>query len=153
MKKMSVTTTLALLLVLVLGSTVAYAAFNWCPDDPVLTITPPGGDPITFNVIIEVPDGTQGLVSGIVEVKVHVPSNVEDYDVISFGDSFGHGEESVEFILDGEPVEPGDAIWVLVEVKVPGTEEFRVRVTVEAPGVSQSRKGWSNEWVWCKAKL
>lgn len=147
MKKMSVTTTLALLLVLILGSTVAYAHFNWCPDDPLLSI---GGTEV--NVIIEIPEGTQGLVNGPVEVKVHVPSNV-DTDVISYGDSFGHGPEIVEFIPDGEPVEPGDAIWVQVEVKVPGTEEFRVRVTVEAPGVSQSRKGWSNEWVWCRAKL
>jgi len=151
MKKMSVTTTLALLLVLILGSTVVYASFNWCPDDPVLTITPTGGDPITFNVIIEVPDGTQDLVSGPVEVKVHVPENVET-GIITLGNGWGYGE-TVEFIPDGEPVEPGDAIWVQVEVKVPGTEEFRVRVTVEAPGVSQSRKGWSNEWVWCKAKL
>ena len=147
MKKMSATTTLALLLVLILGSTVAYASFNWCPDDPVLLI-----DGTEVNVIIEVPEGSQGLVNGPVLVNVHVPSNVEAY-VIAYGDSFGHGPEIVEFIWDGEPVEPGDAIWVQVEVNVPGTEEFRVRVTVEAPGVSQSRKGWSNEWVWCKVKL
>ena len=146
MKKMSVITTLALLLVLILGSTVAYAAFHWCPDDPVLLI-----DGTTVNVIIEIPEGTQDLVSGPVEVKVHVPENVET-GIITLGSGWGYGE-TVELIWDGEPVEPGDAIWVLVEVKVPGTEEFRVRVTIEAPGVSQSRKGWSNEWVWCKAKL
>lgn len=146
MKKMSVTTTLALLLVLILGSTVAYAGFHWCADDPVLSI-----DGTEVNVIIEIPEGTQDLVNGSVKVKVHVPSNVEAHK-ISTGDGFGHGEK-VKLIRDGEPVEPGDAIWVQVEVEVPGTEEFRVRVTVEAPGVSQTRKGWSNEWVNCKAKL
>ena len=153
MRKMSVTATMAVLLALVMGSTVAFAAFHWCPDDPILTIVPPGGDPITFGVVIEIPEGTQDLVNGPVEVKVHVPSNVDTDGSISYGDSFGHGPEIVEFIADGEPVELGDAIPVRVEVKVLGTEKFRVRVTVEAPGVSKSRKGWSNEWVWLKAKL
>jgi len=147
MKKLSTVSILALALVLVLGSTVVYAAFHWCPDDPVLLI---GGTEV--NVIIEVPEEFGNEVSGPVQVVVHVPANVAT-SVSKYGGSFGNGPEKVEFISDGEPVEPGDAFWVQVEVKVPGTEEFRVRVTIEAPGVSQSRKGWSNEWVECKAKL
>lgn len=146
MKKMSVTTTLALLLVLILGSTVAYAGFHWCMDDPILDI---GGT--TVNVLIEIPEGAQELVSGLVVVEVHAPENV-DTNVIELGTGWGHGEEVV-VISDGEPVEAGDEAWVQVAVMVPGTEEFRVRVTVEAPGFSQIRKGWSNEWVWCKAKV
>ena len=146
MKKMSVTTTLALLLVLILGSTVAYAAFHWCPDDPVLSI---GGTEV--RVIVEVPQELLDKVDGRVLVNVHVPKNVKAY-VIEYGDGFGYGEK-VKFFKDGEPVEPGDAIWVQVAVMVPGTDEFRVRVTVESGGVSQSRKGWSNEWVECKAKV
>lgn len=146
MKKMSVTTAVALLLALIMGSTVVYAAIHWCPDDPVLSI---GGT--TVNVIIEVPEGTQELVNSPVEVKVHVPSNV-DTDVISYGEGFGQGE-TVEFIKDGKPVDPGDAIGVKVEVLVSATEKMPVKVTVEAPGLSKSKRGWSNEWVWCKARL
>ena len=141
MKKTSVTTTLALLLVLILGSTVAYAAFHWCPDDPILSI---GGT--TVNVIIEVPEGSQDLIADLVEVKVHVPSDVEAY-VISYGDSFGHGSEIVGFVGDGKPGE------VKVEVLVPATERIPVRVTIVTPGGSKHKRGWSNEWVWCKAKL
>ena len=141
MKKTSVTTTLALLLVLILGSTVAYAAFHWCPDDPILSI---GGT--TVNVIIEVPEGSQDLIADLVEVKVHVPSDVEAY-VIAYGNSFGHGPEIVEFIPDGKPGE------VKVEVLVPATERIPVRVTIVTPGGSKHKRGWSNEWVWCKAKL
>lgn len=146
MKKMSAATILALCLVLILGSTVVYAHIAWCPDDPVLSI---GGTEV--HVIIEIPAGSGELVSGAVLVKVHVPENVVAY-VSEYGGGFGHGEE-VEFIPDGEPVEAGDEVWINVEVKVPATEELRVRMTVEAPGVSQSRKGWSNEWVQCRAKL
>ncbi|MFQ5812720.1 MAG: hypothetical protein ACE5I2_05960 [Anaerolineae bacterium] len=141
MKKISTTTILALLLVLILGSTVAYAAFHWCPDDPVLLI-----DGTTVNVIIEIPEETQGLVNGPVEVKVHVPSNV-DTDVMSYGDSFGHGLESVQWIEDGKLGE------VKVEVLVPATERIPVRVTIVTPGGSKHKRGWSNEWVWCKIKL
>jgi len=141
MRKLSVTTTLALLLVLILSSTVVYAEFNWCPDDPILSI-----DGTTVNVIIEIPEGTQGLVNGPVEVKVHVPSDVEVY-VISYGNSFGHGPEIVEFIPDGETGE------VKVEVLVPATERIPVRVTIVTPGGSKHKRGWSNEWAWCKTKL
>ena len=141
MKKMSATTTLALLLVLILGSTVAYASFNWCPDDPVLLI-----DGTEVNVIIEVPEGSQGLVNGPVEVKVHVPSGA-DTDVIAYGNSFGHGPEIVEFIPDGKPGE------VKVEVLVPATERIPVRVTIVTPGGSKHKRGWSNEWAWCKTNL
>ncbi len=146
MKKMSVTTALALLLTLIMGSTVVYAAIHWCPDDPALSI---GGT--TVNVIIEIPEGSEELVTGPVLVNVHVPSNV-DTDVISYGEGFGQGE-TVEFIKDGEPVDPGDAIKVKVEVLVSATEKMPVKVTVEAPGLSKSKRGWSNEWVWCKARL
>lgn len=139
MKKMSVT--IVLLLALMLGSTVVYAAFNWCPDDPVLLI-----DGAEVNVIIEVPDGSQGLVSGPVEVKVHVPSGAV-FDVIAFGNSFGHGPEIVEFIPDGEPGE------VKVEALVSATERIPVRVTIVTPGGSKHKRGWSNEWAWCKTKL
>lgn len=139
MKKMSVT--IVLLLALMLGSTVVYAAFNWCPDDPVLLI-----DGAEVNVIIEVPEGSQGLVSGPVEVKVHVPSGAV-FDVIAFGNSFGHGPEIVEFIPDGEPGE------VKVEALVSATERIPVRVTIVTPGGSKHKRGWSNEWAWCKTKL
>jgi len=151
MKKMSVTTTLALLLVLILGSTVAYAGFHWCMDDPILTITPPGGDPITVNVLIAIPEGTQDLVSDTVEVKVHVPTNVK-VKIILTGDGFGQGEK-VKIIKDGEPVDPGDRIEVKVEVLVPATEKIPVKVIIESPGLSKSKRGWSNEWVLCGAKL
>jgi hypothetical protein len=141
MKKMSATTTLALLLALILGSTVAYAAFHWCPDDPGLVI-----DGTEVDVIIEIPEGMQDLVSGRLEVMVHVSSDA-DTDVLSYGESFGHGPELVEFVPDGKPGE------IKVEVLVPATERIPVRVTVVTPGDSKHKRGWSNEWAWCKAKL
>jgi len=149
MKKMSVTTTLALLLVLILGSTAAYAAFHWCPDDPVLSI---GGTEV--HVIIEIPEGTQDSVTGPLHVKVYVPSNVETY-VIETGDGFNGKGEQVTIISNKEPVEPGEAIKVEVEVKVSTNdpEGFPVRVTIRAPGTRERTEGWSNTWVKCAAEL
>lgn len=146
MKKMSVTTTLALLLVLILGSTVAYAALNWCPDDPVFSI---GGT--TVNVIVEIPEESVPLVNGPVRVVVLVPRNVEAH-LIEAGDGFGHGEQ-VRILRIGRPVGPGDDIKVGVGVLVRGAGRFPVRVTVEAPGVSKTKEGQSNKWVKCKVKL
>jgi len=146
MKKMSVTTTLALLLVLILGSTVAYAAFHWCPDDPVLSI---GGTEV--HVIVAIPDGTQELVSGPVQVKVYVPRNVDAY-VIEYGDGFGQGEK-VTIISNKKPVEPGEPIEVEVEVKVSTTAKIPVRVTIRAPGTKERTEGSSNTWVKCAAEL
>ena len=152
MKKLSVTT--VLLLALILGSTVAYAGFHWCMDDPILTITPPGGDPIAVNVIIEIPEGTQDSVTGPLHVKVYVPSNVETY-VIETGDGFNGKGERVTIISNKEPVEPGEAIEVEVEVKVSTNdpEGFPVRVTIRAPGTKERTEGWSNTWVKCAAEL
>ena len=149
MKKMSVTTTLALLLVLILGSTVAYATFHWCPDDPILSI---GGTKV--NVIIEIPEGTQDSVTGPVHMKVYVPRNVETY-VIETGDGFNGKGEQVTIISNKEPVEPGEAIEVEVEVKVSTNdpEGFPVRVTIRAPGTKERIEGWSNTWVECAAEL
>ena len=150
MKKMSVTTTLALLLVLILGSTVAYAHFNWCPDDPVLSI---GGTEV--NVIVWVPEGKQGLVKGPVHVKVYVPSNVETY-VIETGEGFNGKGERVVIVPNKEPVGPGEAIEVDVEVKVStdDPEGFPVMVTIEVATTElDSAEGWSNAWVECEAEL
>ena len=150
MKKMSVTTTLALLLVLILGSTVAYAAFNWCPDDPILSI---GGTEV--NVIIWIPEGTQDLVTGPLHVKVYVPSNVETY-VIETGDGFNGKGERVTIVPNKEPVGPGDAIPVEVEVKVStdDPEGFPVKVTIEVAATElNGAEGWSNAWVKCEVEL
>ena len=149
MKKMSVTTTLALLLVLILGSTVVYAHINWCPDDPVLSI---GGTEV--NVIIAIPKGTQELVSGPVIVKVYVPSNVEAY-VIETGDGFNGKGERVTIISNGEPVAPGNVIPIKVQgrVQTNDPEGFPVKVTIRARGTKESTEGWSNTWVECKADL
>jgi len=140
MKKMSATTTLALLLVLVLGSTVAYASFNWCPDDPVLDI---GGT--TVNVIVWVPKEDVGLVNGPVHVKVKVPKSV-DAVVTSYGDSFGKGPEKVTIEHKGK-AKAGKPVKVEVKVKVPANEKLRVMVEIKAPGVHESKEGWTNEWV------
>jgi len=149
MKKMSVTTTLALLLVLILASTVAYAAFSWCPDDPVLSI---GGTEV--NVIIEIPEEYLDKVNGPVQVKVYVPKNVETY-VIEYGEGFNDQGERVTIIQNKEPVEHGEKIEVEVEARVStnGPEGFPVRVTIQAPGTKESTEGWSNEWVKCAVEL
>jgi len=150
MKKMSVTTTLALLLALILGSTVVYAAIHWCPDDPVLSI---GGT--TVNVIIQIPEGSEELVTGPVHVKVYVPSNVEA-EVIETGEGFNGKGERVAIVPNKEPVEPGDAIPVEVEVKVSTDDPqgFPVKVTIEVAGAElNSAEGWSNAWVKCEVEL
>ena len=150
MKKMSVTTTLALLLALILGSTVAHAHFAWCMSDPILSI-----DGNEVNVLIGVPGGMEGLVKGPVHVKVYVPSNVETY-VISTDDGFNGKGERVTIIQNGEPVEPGDAIPVKVEAKVQtdDPEGFPVMVTIQVGNTVLSEStGWSNTWVECAAEL
>lgn len=151
MKKTSVATSLALLVVLILGSTVVYAAFNWCPDDPILSI---GGTEVS--VIIAIPDGTQDLVNGPVDVKVYVPTGVET-DVIYIGDGFNGQGEQVTIIPNGDPIEPGDEIEVEVEVRVPTNdpEGFPVMVTIQVPatGFSESTEEWSNTWVECEVDL
>ena len=168
MKKMSVTTTLALLLVLILGSTVAYATFHWCPDDPVLSI-----DGREVHVIIGVPDQFVDLVKGPVHVQVYVPRNVEA-EVIDTGDGFNGKGERVTIVPNGEPVEPGDAIEFKVKARVQtnDSEGFPVAVLICGPGSGTNvcggeinlecpggqvrldcSSGWSKEWVEGEATL
>jgi hypothetical protein len=139
MKKLSV---IIALLALMLGSTVAYAAFHWCADDPVLSI---GGTRV--NVTVDVPEEHVDKVNGPVRVVVFVPRNIEAY-VIESGNGFnGHGEE-ISIIQKGW-ARPGQPIKFEVAVQVPATKKFPVRVTI----LSKSKTGWSNRWVKCKAKL
>ncbi len=142
MKKMSVTTTLALLLVLVLGSTVAYAAFNWCPDDPKLSID---GKTVIVLYGLDHPDPAD-VVKGPVRVKVYVPKDADAY-VTETGDGWGHGEE-VQIIkkgnLDGE-------VEVRVQVRTKG--KFPVVVSVTGPDDSETCEGRSNKWVKCEIEV
>ena len=142
MKKMSVTTTLALLLVLILGSTVAYAALNWCPDDPVLSI-----DEKEVIVLYGLDHSNPAdVVKGPVRVKVYVPKDADAY-VTKTGTGWGYGEE-VQIIkkgdLDGE---------VEVRVLVRTEGKFTVMVAVTGPDDSETCEGSSNEWVKCEIDL
>ena len=143
MKKMSVTTTLALLLALILGSTVAYAAFHWCPDDPVFSI-----DEKEVSVVygLDHPEPA-AVVKGPVHVKVYVPKDA-DAEVISTGDGWGHGEE-IKIIQKGNLEDE-----VEVRVKVPTEGKLPVGVIVTGPDGSETLiEGWSNQWVKCKIEL
>jgi hypothetical protein len=144
MKKLSAASILAVVSALLLGSTVAYAAFHWCPDDPVLSID---GKRVSVLIELAVEEGQDpaGVVTGPVQVKVYVP---EDAKVkIKEGSGFGHGEE-IEIVrkrnLKNE---------VEVRVKVPTHGSFPVKVTVTAHKDSDVKEGQSNQWVECKVKL
>jgi len=144
MKKMSVTTTLALLLALVLGSTVAYAALNWCPDDPKIEID---GETVTVLYALDHPNPA-AVVSGPVLVKVYVPKDAEA-EVIETGTGWGHGEE-VEIIYR-EDLE--SKVKVRVKIRTHGGSEFPVMVSVTGNVDSATCEGQSNEWVKCKIEL
>jgi hypothetical protein len=124
MKKISVTT--ALLLALILGSTVAYAGFDWA-GDPIFSV---GG--ATVAVLIE---AEEEINPSEVRVTVRVPKGVE----VSVQDAAG---------FDLEIIERGRAkhgrIPVEVTVRVPRARPaFNVRVTVLVSeyGISRSRGG------------
>jgi len=147
MKKLSTVSILALALVLVLGSTVAYAAFHWCPDDPVLLI---GEHTVHVNVDLVFEDGQDptALVKGPMHVRVYVPRDVE----AQVTDAGGF---QVTIIPNGEPVGDG-AIPVKVKalVNTKGSESVLVTLLVwEQGGVSTSTDGESKAWVECEVEL
>ncbi len=144
MKKMSATTTLALLLFLILGSTVAYAAFNWCPDDPGISID---GEMVTVLYGLDHPNPA-AVVKGAVLVEVYVPKDADAYVAWS-GDGWGgHGEE-VEIIHEGKK----GKVEVRVKIATRGKSEFPVVVSVTGNDDSAICEGWSNRWVKCKIEL
>jgi hypothetical protein len=142
MRKISVTVTLALLLISILGSTVAYAAYNWCPDDPKISID---GETVTVLYGLDHPDPA-AVVTGPVRVKVYVPKDADAY-VSETGGGWGHGEE-VEIINKGNFDDE-----VEVRVRVPTVGKFPVTVSVTAPDDSETCEGQSNGWVKCVVKL
>lgn len=144
MKKLSGTTILALLLVLVLGTTVAYATWHWCPDDPKIDI-----DDEIVTVLYGLDHPTpSAVVSGPVQVEVYVPKKA-DAEVIEYGSGWGYGEE-VEVIH-----EKGLKSETEVRVKIPtnGHSEFPVVVSVAGNVDSATCEGLSNDWVECNIGL
>ncbi len=136
MKKMSVTT--VLLLALILGSTVAYAGFNW-DGDPIVEV---GGTTVT--VLIE---AEEELNPSEVQVTVRVPKRVE----VSVQDTGG---------FDLEIIEGGKAkhnrIPVEVTVRVPKARpDFDVRVTVVVSeyGISESQDGRTGRPIKVKVEI
>ncbi len=147
MKKLSVTTILVLLPILILGSTVAYAHINWCPDDPILSVD---GQTVSVLIKLAVEEGQDpaDVVTGPVRVKVYVPRGA-DVEVVETGDGFGHGEEIKIIHKRG----PRDEARVRVRVRVPTHGRFPVRVTVTGPKGSDIKEGWSKQWVKCRVEL
>ncbi len=145
MKKLSTATMLALVLALLLGGTVAYAAFHWCPDDPVFSI-----DGKEVNVLIELGVGEgqdpADIVTGPVHIKLYVPKGV-DAGIIGPGDGFGHGEK-IKIIHKGNLDDE-----IKVKVRVPTRERYPLRVTVTTPSGSDVSEGWSKRWVKCEVEL
>ena len=113
MKKMSVTTALALLLVLILGSTVAYAGFNW-DGDPIFKV-----NKTTVKVLVE---ANEVLDPSKIEVVLYAPKSVEprmasshgfDWAVEHEGEVAG-GMIPVRVTVDSR--EAGSPVWVTVQV-------------------------------------
>jgi len=145
MKKLSVATMLALVLVVLLGGTVAYAALHWCPDDPVLSI---GGHEVHVEVALYAEQPPEELVKGPMHVKVYVPRNVE-------AEIIDAGGFKVTIIPNGEPVDGGPIpVTVKARVNTKGPERVTVILTVwEEGGVSTSTEGKSKAWVECEVEL
>ena len=143
MKKLSTVSILALALVLVLGSTVAYAAFHWCPDDPVLDI---GGHEVHVEVMLTAEQDPAALVKGPMHVRVYVPRDVE----AQVTDAGGF---QVTIIPNGEPVGDG-AIPVKVKALVNTKGPERVPMTLEVWETDVfSTEGESKTWVECEVEL
>jgi len=124
MKKMSVTT--VLLLALILGSTVAYAGFNW-DGDPIFKV-----EGTTVKVLVE---AEEGLNPSEVRVTLRVPKGVEAELVNALG---------FDCKVEHRGKAKRDKIPVEVIVKVPKAKpNFDVRVTVQVSeyGISESRDG------------
>jgi hypothetical protein len=138
MKKMSVTTIVALLLALMLSSTMAYAGFDW-DGDPILSV---GGT--TVNVLIE---AEEELNPSEVQVTVCVPKGVE----VSVQDTAGF---DLEIIKGGRAKH--DRIPVEVTVHVPKARpDFDVRVTVVVSkyGISESEDGRTGRPIKVKVEI
>ena len=102
-------------------------------------------------MFVGVPKEDVGRVKGPVHVKVKVPKSV-DAVVTSYGESVDHGPEKVTIEHKGK-AKAGKPVKVEVKVKVPANEKLRVMVEIKAPGVHESKEGWTNEWVKCGAEL
>ena len=140
MRKISATTTLALLLALILGSTVVYAAYHWCMDDPIFHID---GKTVHVEYALDGVDPAD-VVEGPVHVNMYVSKDVKaDFD--DPGDGF-----KVKIIHKGN-LEEGEAE---VRVKVPAKGRFPVVVSVTI-GDSDPElfEGWTNKWVKCEIEL
>ncbi len=140
MRKISAATTLALLLALILGSTVVYAAYHWCMDDPVFHID---GKTVCVEPWLDGVDPAD-VVEGPVRVKMYVSKDVDAY----FEDP-GDGFE-VEIIHKGNL----DEDEAEVRVKVPTKGKFPVGVTVTIDDSDPELfEGWTNKWVKCEIDL
>lgn len=133
MKKMSVTTTLALLLVLILGSTVAYAGVNWS-GDPIFKV-----EGTIVNVTV---DAENEINPSKTSVVLRVPRGVEAeiVDALGFDCKIEHRGRA-----NGR-----GGIPVRVAVRVPRARpRFNVWVTVDVPeyGISESRQGKAGQQI------
>ena len=136
MKKMSVTITLALLLVLMLGSTIAYALFNW-DGDPIFKV-----EGTTVKVLVsadEVCDPSE------ISVVLSVPEGVEAWEVSS------HGFDC-EVVQDPGIADGTVEVTVLVPKAKPA---FDVRVTVQVPkyGISEYGDGRTGRPIKVKVEI
>ena len=136
MKKMSVTTTLALLLVLILGSTMAYAGFNW-DGDPIFKVEGTTVkvllrvdgvfDPSEVSVVLRVPEGVEARIAS---------SHGFDCDVVYEGKVSDDGMIPVRVTVDAQ--DAGSSVWVTVQVPKYGISEsggpgFSIVVDVQIP--------------------
>ncbi len=144
MKKLSVATMLALVLVVLLGGTVAYAALHWCPDDPVIEVD---GQEIIVLYGLDHPNPA-AVVSGPVRVEVYVPKGAKA-QVIETGTGWGHGEEVVIF----KEKDLRNEVEVKVKIPTHGKSGFPVVVSVEGANDSAICEGTSNAWVECGIEL
>ena len=136
MKKLSVTT--VLLLALILGSTVAYAGFNW-DGDPIFKV-----EGTTVKVLV---GADEVLDPSRVSVVLRVPEGVEAR-IASW-----HGF-ACEVVYQGRAKD--DRIPVEVTVLVPeDAGRFDVGVTVQVPkyGISESRDGRTGRSIKVKVEI
>ncbi len=99
----------------------------WCWGDPVIGVTAPGQPEQFVNIVVGMPDDMKGTLTAPVEVRVHIPANVEARVVSVSGDF----PETVEIVPNLAAWKPGRALRLLVTVTVHSDENFPVRVKVE----------------------
>ena len=132
------------LLTLVVTAAPVGAGVGWCRADPIVTI-----NGVPLQIWVSIPDIYEPYVNGPIKVRIAVPEDVTDLQVVHLDAGFnGHGE-TVIWATNGRSPRADGSIPVKVRIKVPFNKRAlradfgpQVEVPVQAEVVVNGTSEW-----------